>query len=312
MSESPSSPEAILHRLDWTVVRRLDGVLQGDYRTLFRGFGMDLADVREYQLHDDARHIDWNVTARMQVPHVRDHHEDREITAWFLLDLSPSIDFGSGAVKKRQVLMEFAAVLARVLTRRGNRVGALFYGGEVDTVIPPRSGRRHVLHILNALATRPELKSARATDLADFLRSAFNIIRRRCLVFVVSDFISTPGWESALSLLSRRQELLAVRLFDPLEMELPDLGMFTIQDPETGEQLFIDTHDKAFRRRFAQAADRREGELRDSFRKAGVDVLELSTDDDIGDSILRFSQLRRRRSRAASAADMRAGLEAAF
>ncbi|MEO6340717.1 MAG: DUF58 domain-containing protein, partial [Caulobacteraceae bacterium] len=126
---SSRSPEAILRRLEWTVIRRLDGLLQGDYRTLFRGFGLDLADLREYQFHDDVRHIDWNVTARTQIPYVREHNEDREIAAWFLLDLSPSVDFGSSEVNKRQVLIEFTTVLARLLTRQGNRVGALFFGG---------------------------------------------------------------------------------------------------------------------------------------------------------------------------------------
>src|SRR5687767_15845943 len=131
MSESPrppGNPEAVLRRLEWTVMRRLDGLLQGDYRTLFRGFGLDLADLREYQYGDDVRHIDWNVTARLQTPYVREYHEDRELTAWFLLDLSASVDFGSGEVRKRTVAADFVAVLARILTRHGNKVGALFYG----------------------------------------------------------------------------------------------------------------------------------------------------------------------------------------
>ncbi|HTI67309.1 MAG TPA: DUF58 domain-containing protein [Caulobacteraceae bacterium] len=305
MSESLRNPEQILRRLDWTVLRKLDGVLQGDYRTLFRGAGLDLADLREYQLTDDARHIDWNVTARMDTPYVREHNEDREITAWFLLDLSPSVDFGSNAVKKRQVLIEFTAVLARLLTRSGNRVGAVFYGGGVDTVIPPRGGRRHVLHIMDSLLARPEMKTARTTDLHEFLRAGFDLVRRRSLLFVISDFISTPGWEEALSLLSRRHELLAVRLFDPLEMALPDLGLIPLQDAETGEQIWVDTHDKGFRKRFAAAAQQREHDLRDALQRAGVDALELSTDDDIADSILRFCQLRKQRDRLASGADAR-------
>ena len=142
MSESkaaPRNPEAILRRLEWTVIRRLDGLLHGDYRTLFRGFGLDLADIREYQYGDDVRHIDWNVTARLQTPYVREYHEDREITAWFLLDLSRSIDFGSQDVQKRQVAADFVALLARLLTRHGNRVGAIFYGLDVDRVIAPRT-----------------------------------------------------------------------------------------------------------------------------------------------------------------------------
>ena len=307
MSASPKTPERvtpedILRRLDWTVLRRLDGMLQGNYRTLFRGFGLDLADLREYQTSDDARHIDWNVTARMQTPHVREHNEDREINAWFMLDLSPSVDFGSSAIKKRHLLIEFTATMARLLTRHGNRVGVLCYGGDVDTVIPARGGRRHVLHIINSLLERPEMKRARATDLSEFLRAGFEIIRRRSLVFVVSDFISTPGWDEALSLLSRRHELLAVRLFDPLEMALPDLGLIPMQDAETGEQLWVDTHDKGFRKRFALAAEAREYELRATLQRAGVDALELSTDDDIAASLLRFSQLRKQRDRLASGA----------
>src|SRR5438093_5100538 len=146
-----ASAEQLLRRLEWTVLRRLDGLLQGDYRTLLRGTGMDLADLREYQHHDDVRHIDWNVTARLGTPHVRVFTEDREMAAWFLLDLSPSVDFGSGELRKRHVSAEFVAVLARLLTSHGNRVGAMLYGSGVDTVIPTRSGRRHVLHLLHRM-----------------------------------------------------------------------------------------------------------------------------------------------------------------
>lgn len=279
------------------MIRRLDGLLYGDYRTLFRGFGLDLADLREYQLHDDVRHIDWNVTARMQIPYVREYYEDREIIAWFLLDLSSSIDFGSVAVKKRAVSTDFVATLARMLTRHGNRVGALFYGGAVDEVIPAKGGRRHVLHILNRLISRPALATQHATDLGVFLQTALQVIPRRSLIFVVSDFISAPGWEAALSMLGQRHEIVAVRLFDPLEMELPDLGLVVMQDSETGEQIFVDTHDRGFRRRFAEAADKREDGLRASFQRTGVDALELSTGDDLVDALLRFSDLRKQRSR---------------
>src|SRR6266581_3941568 len=225
MSEPLRNPEQILRRLEWTVIRRLDGLLHGDYRTLFRGFGLDLADLREYQYHDDVRHIDWNVTARLATPYVREYHEDRDVTAWFLLDLSPSVDFGSH-VKKRSVSTEFITLLARLLTRHGNRVGALFYGDKVDTVIPARSGRRHVLHILQRMLSRPERSRSDATNLRDFLQTAFRVMQRRSLVFVVSDFISTPGWSEPLAHLAQRHEIVAVRLYDPLEMELPDLGLF--------------------------------------------------------------------------------------
>jgi uncharacterized protein (DUF58 family) len=295
MSEPRQAPEKLLRKLEWTVIRRLDGLLQGNYRTLFRGFGLDLADLREYQYHDDVRHIDWNVTARLQTPYVREYNEDREINAWFLLDLSPSVDFGSGTVRKRSVAAEFVAVLARLLTRHGNRVGALFYGDKVDTVIPARTGRRHVLHLLNRMSERPQLERSSGTRLEELLHSAFQIVKRRSLVFVVSDFISAPGWAKPLSLLARRHEVLAVRLYDPLEMELPDIGLLVMQDAETGEQLFIDSHDRGFRKRFAELARKREDELRGAFRDAGVDALELATDDDLADAIVRFAELRKRR-----------------
>ena len=280
------------------MLRRLDGLLHGNYQTLFRGFGLDLADLREYQYYDDVRYIDWNVTARLQTPYVRVYNEDREVMAWFLLDLSPSVDFGA-RVKKRSVSTEFVTVLTRLLTRHGNRVGALFYGDSVDTVIPARSGRRHALHILHRILSRPETSRSAATNLGDFLQTALRVMQRRSLVFVVSDFISTPGWAKPLANLTQRHEVIAVRLYDPLEMELPDLGLIRMRDAETGEQLFVDTHDRTFRKRFAVLAERREQELRAAFTQAGVDALELSTDDDLVNAILRFADLRKRRSQLA-------------
>jgi uncharacterized protein (DUF58 family) len=292
-------PERMLRRLEWTVIRRLDGLLQGDYRTLFRSFGLDLADLREYQLHDDVRHIDWNVTARLQTPYVREFHADREVTAWFLLDLSGSLDFGSHAVRKRALSAELFAVLARLLARHGNRVGALLYSDAVEAVIPARGGRRHVLHVLDRVLRAGTNRSGRETNLAALLEATQQVVKRRSVVFLVSDFISTPGWARGLALLARRHEVVAVRLYDPLEIELPDLGLIVMQDAETGEQLFVDTHDRGFRRRFAEAAERRERELRTAFNEAGIDCLELATGDDLAEALLRFTVLRKRRSQLA-------------
>ena len=294
--------EHVLRRLEWTVLRRLDGLLQGDYRTLMRGTGMDLADLREYQLHDDVRHIDWNVTARQQSPHVRVFTEDREMASWFLLDLSPSVDFGSGNQRKSQVSAEFVTVLARVLTRHGNRVGAMLYGSGVDTVLPARGGRPHVLHMLHAMQSRPEATGSATTRLDDLLRSAARLLRRRSTVFVVSDFISEPGWEKTLGQLAQRHEVVAVRLLDPLELDLPDLGLIPIRDAETGEQLLVDTHDAGFRKRFARIAAQREADLRQALARAAVDTLELSTDGDLVDAIMRFTELRKRRGQSSGAA----------
>ena len=294
------TPEALLKRLEWTVIRRLDGLLQGDYRTLWRGAGLDLADLREYQHHDDVRHIDWNVTARLQTPYVRQFTEDRELTAWFLVDLSASVDFGSDATTKRTLAREFVGVLARLLTRHGNRVGALLYGTEVDTVLPAGHGRLHVLNLLQRMGARPARSAPGATKLRDLLVAGQRIVKRRSSVFVISDFISTPGWDTALAQLATRHEVTAVRLFDPLEMELPDIGLVTMTDAETGEQLVVDTHDRGFRERFAAAAQRREAALLDGLARSGVDTLELATDGDLMDAILRFADLRKQRSRLAN------------
>jgi uncharacterized protein (DUF58 family) len=289
--------ENLLRRLEWTVVKRLDGLLHGDYRTLFRGHGLDLADLREYQYHDDVRHIDWNVTARQQTPYVRDFYEDRDVNAWFLLDLSPSIDFGSGAVTKRSLSVEFVTVVARLLTRHGNRVGAVFYGNQVDRVIPARGGRRHVLHLVNSMMAPREVKTSATTDLGALLRSAYQIVPRRSLVFIVSDFLCQPGWGPAMRSLAHRHEVLGVRLYDPLEMELPNLGMLVMQDAETGEQLFVDTHDAGFRRRFASQAAAREERLQEEFSEAGVDALELATDEPLVEAVMRFAEMRKMRNR---------------
>ncbi len=305
MSTSLRKPEAILQRLEWTVLRRLDGQLFGDYRTLFRGAGLDLADLREYQYHDDVRHIDWNVTARLQTPYVREYHEDREIAAWFLLDLSASVDFGSHTRSKQAVAGEFVTLLARVLTKRGNRVGLMIYRGGVDTVIPPGSGRRHVLLLLNRMLAPPKTNApAVETDLRELFGVALRAVRRRAMVFVASDFISVPGWAPMLARLAQRHEIVAIRLYDALESELPDLGGMLMQDAETGEQLWVDTHDAGFRRRFAAAAAQREANLRAALRNAGVDTLELSTDEDLAEAVLRFAELRKRRGQIAAGGRM--------
>jgi uncharacterized protein (DUF58 family) len=296
----PETPQHLLRRLEWTVLRRLDGLLQGDYRTLMRGGGIDLADLREYQHHDDVRHIDWNVTARLQTPYVRQFVEDRDLTAWFLLDLSGSIDFGSGETTKLGVSLGFVGALARVITRHGNRVGAVFYGREVDFVLPPGASRLHVLTLLRRMrlpAAARHASGAGATALADLLKAASGVIKRRSLVFVVSDFISTPGWDDALARLAQRHEVVAVRLFDPAEMTLPDVGLVTVEDAETGEQLLVDAADPAFRERYAVIAEQQEQALREALGRSGADTLELATDDDLLDALLRYADLRRQRAR---------------
>ncbi|HLB46462.1 MAG TPA: DUF58 domain-containing protein [Anaerolineales bacterium] len=298
-STSALTPERILQRLDWQVIRRLDGLLQGDYRSLFYGYGVDFADLREYQPEDDIRYIDWNVTARMNTPYVRQYVEDREVTAWFLLDLSPSVDFGTvqNLNLKRTVLIDFVTTLARLLTRHGNRVGAMFASGgsRVERTIPARGGRIQVLRLVNDLLKQPRLPKAPFTNLTPLFEAGLHSIKRRSLIFIISDFISAPGWERPLTLLNQRHEVLAIRLWDPREVELPDIGPIIMEDAETGEQLYVDTRDKKFRQRFQEAARRREAELNEAFKRSGVDALSLSTEEDLVRAIVRFATLRQRR-----------------
>ncbi len=294
LSSSPEAPERVLHRLDWQLLRRLDGILQGDYRSLFMGGGLDFAELREYQPPDDIRHIDWNVTARMDMPYVRQYMEDREITAWFLLDLSPSMAFGGLERRKKSVVVDLVGVLARVLTRNGNRVGAILYDNDVEFAIPPRGGRPQVLRLINDIQRQQSSPGGAMTNLAKLLESAYNSIKRRSLIFLVSDFICLPGWDRVMDRLNRKHDLLAVRLWDPREADLPDVGVVLVEDSETGAQLSVDTSDRGFRRRFHDAALRREAELAMTFKRAGVGELSLSTEEDLVLAILRFASLRGR------------------
>lgn len=292
------SAEALLQQLEWTVIRRLDGLLQGDYRTLFRGSGLELADLREYQAHDDVRHIDWNVTARMQTPFVREHQEDREITAWFLLDLSGSMDFGSTGLSKREAMLRYVGVMAKLLMKRGNRIGAFILNPaepEGFKFIPARMHRRHLLHLLHAIETATVTQQTHQTRLTDWLRKANGLLKRRSSVFVVSDFMVEFNWTTELSALSERHETVAVRLLDHAEIDLPNVGLVLLQDPETAEQLLLDTANDKFRARYAQTVEKREAQLATAFAHAGVDALELSTDDDLASALMRFSELRKRR-----------------
>ena len=296
-TSSRATPERLLHQLEWRVIRRLDGLLQGDYRTLFYGTGTDFADLREYEPRDDIRHIDWNVTARMNSPYVRQYVEDRDITAWFLLDLSPSMGFGPAERPKELVLTDFVATLARLLTRSGNRIGAILYNNRIERTIPPRSGRNQVLRLMRDLLRESSAPTGATTDLNELLNAGLNTLKRRSLVFVISDFISETGWERPLALLKRRHELIAIRLYDPRETELPNAGMIVIEDAETGEQLMVDTSNPIFRRRFQEASQRREATLKENTRRVGVDLFAISTEEDLVSAIVRMAALRKKRRR---------------
>lgn len=306
VSASALTPERVLRRLEWRVIRRLDGRLQGDYRTLFRGTGIDVANLREYQVTDDLRHIDWNVTARMDTPYVREYLEDREITAWLLLDRSPSMGFGPIQRRKHVVLTEVAATIAQLLARGGNRIGAVLFDTQVEELIPPGHGRNQVLRMLTRLMQAPTDLSddagagrgpGRTTDLSVPLRAALGVIRRRSLIVIISDFISEPGWERPLALLARRHEVMAIQVVDRREFELPAAGMIYVEDAETGEQIFVDTDDSAFQQRLRAAAHERQAALAEAVRGAGTDLFTVATDEDLVRAMIRIAELRKRRRR---------------
>jgi uncharacterized protein (DUF58 family) len=282
-----TAPDRLLRRLEWRLGRRLDGRLQGAYRTVWRGAGLDFTDLRPYTAEDDVRHIDWNVTARLDEPFVRQYTEERELTAWLVVDRSASMRFGrSGegrSAGKESVATELAVALARLVSLNGNRVGAILYDNLAHQVIPPRPGRDQVLRIARELMRPPRRTAPGATtDVAAMLRlAAATATRRRSLVFVLSDFIADPAWQRPLSLLTHRHEVVVVRVVDPAELDLPDVGVILVEDAETGEQLLVDTSDPLLRGRLAAQVGAREAALAEGMRRAGVDQHRITTDQDL-------------------------------
>ncbi|MER3444827.1 MAG: DUF58 domain-containing protein [Meiothermus sp.] len=287
----------LLRRLQFTVLRRLDGFLFGDYSGVFYGPSLDLAEVRQYQPGDEVRKIDWNVTARIGTLHVRQYREEREITAWLVVDRSASMEFGTRRVLKSELALEFAATAASIVIRHGDKVGAVGLGDGRMRVTPPRSGRQQALRILDSLMGVPSLEGRRSS-LAEGLEHLSKTLRRRALVFVVSDFLDEPaGWESALHRLAQRHEVIAVRVYDPAERELPKVGELRLRDPESGEEVWLDTDDPRVRAAHAALVQKREEGLLRAFRAAQIDCLELSTAQELVQPLLKFT-LRRRGRRA--------------
>jgi len=292
-----SPPDRLLRRLEWQVVRRLDGRLQGPYRTVFRGAGIDFTGLRGYTPEDDVRHIDWNVTARLDEPHIRLYTEDRDLTAWLVLDQSASMRFGADQHSKDSVLTDLAVCLARLFTQGGNRVGAILYDNRLQRVIPARTGRTHVLHLTHEI-TKPTaaLPDGSTTDLDAMLRlAAATTARRRSLVFVISDFIGDGDWEPALTRLNHRHEVVTMRVVHPMELDLPDLGLVLIEDAETGEQLLADTSDPLFQQRLRAEVDAREFAVTSSMRRAGVTSHRISTDQDLVEALVDMVRRSKRR-----------------
>ena len=297
VGETPAAPELpadLLRRLEFTVVRRLDGFLFGDYRGLFYGPSLDLAEVREYQPGDEVRRMDWNVTARMDRLHVRQYREERELTAWLLVDLSPSMWFGTRRRLKRDLALDFAGTAGLIVTRHGDKVGAISTGGK--RFVAPRTGRAQALNLVSSLAALKP--NDEPEPLPESLERLGRTLRRRSLVFVVSDFLddnAEPAWARPLGRLAARHEVIAVRVYDPAERKLPDAGGLTVRDPESGREHWVDLSDRRVRLEYERLAAEREAAARRALRAAGVDVVDLSTADDIVAPLLRFASWRRTR-----------------
>jgi uncharacterized protein (DUF58 family) len=289
-----TAPERLLVRLEWRVLRRLDGRLAGGYRTAHRGTGTDLVGLREYTEGDDARHIDWNVTARLNEPQLRVFTEDRELTVWLVLDRSASMTVGAPGRGKDDVLGELALVLARLFGRGGNRVGALLYdtglyGTGIVRTVPPGTGRRHALRIGAELARTAGAGGGRygdTTDLAAMLDAVAKLARRRALIVVISDFIGDGDWGRSLLRLVPRHEVVALRVIDAADEELPDAGLVVVEDAETGEQLVIDSSDPLLRARLRAGVEGRDAGLAAGMRRAGVPIHRIGTDADLATALI--------------------------
>ncbi|MER6171096.1 DUF58 domain-containing protein [Streptosporangium sp. NPDC001681] len=281
-----TAPERLLLRLEWKVVRRLDGRLQGAHRTAHRGSGIDFTGLRAYSDGDDARHIDWNVTARLDEPHLRVFTEDRELTVWLVLDRSASMAAGRPGRGKHDVLAELALVLARLFGRGGNRVGALLFDTGTPRVVPPGTSRRHALRIGAELERTSGTRAGTTTDLAEMLDAAGRLARRRALIVVLSDFIGDGDWERSLQRLARRHEVVALRIVDTADDVLPEAGLIVVEDAETGEQLVVDSADPLLRVRFRAAVDARDARLAAGMRRAGVPVHRIDTDRDLAEALV--------------------------
>ncbi|MFR9778641.1 DUF58 domain-containing protein [Micromonospora sp. MS34] len=299
------TPDQRLRRLELTVTRRLDGLLHGQYQGLLPGPGSEAAGSREYRPgEDEVRRMDWAVTARTTVPHVREVDADRELTTWLLVDASPSMEYGTATLDKRELAVAAVAAVGFLTAGIGNRLGAQVLAPDGLRRFPARGGRTHLLGLLRALLAAPRAADASPASptLADGLAGVQRTAARRGLVVVISDFLdglpdepdAAPPWEAALRRLAVRHQVLAVEVTDPRELELPDVGLVTLVDPETGRHREVWTGDPNLRERYAQAAAAQRDQVRQALRRSGAAHLALRTDRDWGADIVRHVHAQRR------------------
>jgi uncharacterized protein (DUF58 family) len=294
-----SSPrvESALRRLELDVFRRLDGLLQGEHLGLVPAPGSEAGESREYMAGDDVRRMDWPVTARTTIPHVRDTIADRELETWVVVDRSASLDFGTAQFEKRELALAMVAAVGFLTSRAGNRVGALVLGNDRTHFVPARSGREAMLALLHQVDASPRADDApRPTaDLQGALRTVAKLARRRGLLVVISDFLTSSEWQPALRALAARHDVLAVEVLDPREMELPPVGLVTLVDTETGRRVEVQTASEKIRARYAEAAARQREAIARDVRAAGAEHLVLRTDRDWLLDLTRYVVGRKRR-----------------
>ncbi len=272
-------------RIELSTKRLIDTLLTGQYHTRFKGHGMQFSDLREYYLGDDIRHIDWKVTARTQSAHVKKFEEERELSVYFLVDLSASGDFGSVEHTKREALAEVCALLAFAAVKNGDKVGVVLFTDRIEKHIPPKKGRGHALRLITELlAFEPQGKG---TDLKGALDYCLKVMKHKGILFVASDFYA-DGYESPLKKLANRHDLIALTVSDPRESELPPLGFIDTVDAETGRTGWINAASYAFRKAFSQRRQRVEGEIKQRLMSAGADRIELSTGEDYLKSVVEY------------------------
>jgi uncharacterized protein (DUF58 family) len=267
----------LLRRARWPVLRRLGFHPGGDERSSLRGTGLEYSDVREYQAGDDPRTIEWNITARSDRPYVRESLPDRGLDAWLLIDVSRSLDWGTARCLKRQLAIEFSAVVGQLLIGRGNRVGALLFDERVRSIVPPTAGRTALLQLIARMSRAAEDPADGSTDLGRALTEAGRLIRRPSLIVILTDFMTPSGWQQPLSALALRHEVIAAWVTDPREHEIPDVGVVTFEDPESGRQILVDTGSAPLRARFQDAANAQRATIRADLLRARTAVAELST-----------------------------------
>ena len=253
-------------------------IFAGEYHSAFKGRGMTFSEVREYQYGDDIRNIDWNVTARHNRPYVKTFEEERELTVMLMIDVSASRNFGTISKLKKNQITEIAAVLAFSAIQNNDKIGVIFFSDKIEKFIPPKKGRTHILHIIRELIDfYPEDKQ---TDIEQALEYMTNSIKKRCTCFVISDFIDEHDFAHALAIANRKHDVVALRVYDPRENQLPPVGMMYLRDAETGEQMWVDTSDKKLREAYEKYAFVREKELDAIFKRSGVDVANIRSDED--------------------------------